>query len=51
MISFISIMLNASIPLFRQHLVFIVYESPLGLGFVSLFVYQNSICKFEKKAL
>jgi len=34
MISFVSIMLNASIPLFH-HLVFIVYESPLGLGFVS----------------
>jgi len=36
MISFVSIMLNASIPLFHQHLVFIVYESPIGLGFVSL---------------
>jgi hypothetical protein len=36
MISFVSIMLNASIPMFHQHLVFIVYESPLGLGFVSL---------------
>ena len=36
MISFGSIMLNASIPLFHQHLVFLVYESPLGLGFVSL---------------
>jgi hypothetical protein len=36
MISFVTIMLNASIPLFHQHLVFIVYESPLGLGFVSL---------------
>jgi len=29
-------MLNASIPLFQQHLVPIVYEYPLGLGFVSL---------------
>ena len=29
MISSVSIMLNASIPLFHQHLVFIVYESPL----------------------
>jgi len=36
MISFVRIMLNASIPLFHQHLVFIVYESPLGLVFVSL---------------
>ena len=36
MISFVSIMLNAVIPLLHQHLVFIVYESPLGLGFVSL---------------
>jgi hypothetical protein len=35
-ISFVSIMLNVSTPLFHQHLVFIVYESPLGLGFVSL---------------
>jgi hypothetical protein len=32
----VSIMFNASIPLFHQHLVFIVYEFPLGLGFVSL---------------
>ena len=36
MISSVSIMLNASIPLFHQHLVFIVYESPLGLGLISL---------------
>jgi len=36
MISSVSIMLNASIPLFHQHLVFIVYESLLGLKFVSL---------------
>jgi hypothetical protein len=32
----ISILLNASFPLFHQQLVFIVYESPLGLEFVSL---------------
>ena len=36
MISFVSLMRNASIPLFHQLLLFIVYESPLGLGFVSL---------------
>ena len=36
--------LNAFIPQFHQHLIFIVYESPLGVGFV----YQNIICKFEK---
>jgi len=31
----VSTTLNASIPLFHQHLLFIVYKSPLGLGFVS----------------
>ena len=36
MISSVSIMLNASIPLFHQHLVFTVYESLLGLGLVTM---------------
>ena len=48
-INSVSIMLNASIPLFHQHLAFIVYESPLVLGFVSL---SNKIAFVNlKKAL
>jgi len=34
--SLVCIMLNASTPLFHQHLVFMVYESPLVLWFVTL---------------
>ena len=36
MSSFLNIIPNAITPLFRQHLVFMVYKSSLGLGFVSL---------------
>ena len=33
---FVCVMINASTPLFHQHFVFMVYESLLGLWFVSL---------------
>jgi len=49
MSSFLNIMRNAVTELFRQHLVFMVYKSSLGLAFVSLSI-KRAFVNLKKKS-